>query len=217
MRARTAFLSALVAAAAFACGSQGPVTVRVSLPGVTPFPPGTFAEIVVTDFRNAFPLPELDAGFELQSYLAAEFRRAFDGKVSVQPLPAADPVPPAFWQDAAAGRPGAVFVTGTVRMSTKVRKALKKDLDVPVDGPFNNVARALIERRRWSIVVELAVVSGKTGETMYATTFRDDRDYIDLEQPADFAFSELSAALRDRLFPVLLGSLTIEKRTLLRF
>ena len=216
MRARTILLVAAVAAAGFSCGSRFPVTVHVSMPGVTPFPPGAFGEIVVTDFRNDAPAPELDAGLELQSYLASEFRRSFDGKVSVLPLPEATPVPPAFWKEAAAGRNGPVFVTGTVRLVTQVRKALKKDLNVPVDGPFDNVSRALIELRRWTMIVDLAVVAGETGETIYARTFQDDRDYIDLEKPAEFAFSELSAALRDRLFPILLGSSTIEKRTLLR-
>jgi hypothetical protein len=216
MRARTVLAAAALAAAVVACSSEGPVTVRVSLPGVTPFPPGTFAEIIVTDFRNAAVLPELDPGLELQSYLADELRRAFDGKVSVLPLPAAAEASPAFWKEAAAGRSGAVFVTGTIRMSTQIRKALKKDLNVPVDGPFDNTGRALVELRRWTITIDLAVISGQTGEPVYARTFRDDRDYIDLEKPADFAFSELSAAFRDRLFPILLGSFTIEKRTLLR-
>lgn len=216
MKVRATVLAAALAAAGLSCGSRGPVTVRVSLPGVTPFPPGSFTEIVVTDFRNAAPMPELDAGLELQSYLAGEFRRAFGGRVSVLPLPAAEPVPPAFWKETAAGRAGVVFVTGTVRLSTQVRKALRKDANVPLDGPFNNTSRALIELRRWTLVVDLAVVSADTGEAVYARSFSDDRDYIDLEKPADFGFSELSAALRDRLFPILLGSSTIEKRSLLR-
>lgn len=52
MRARAVLVVAAVAAAVTACGSQGPVTVRVSLPGVTPFPPGAFTEIIVTDRKS---------------------------------------------------------------------------------------------------------------------------------------------------------------------
>ena len=52
--------------------------------------------------------------------------------------------------------------------------------------------------------------------TIYEKSFREDRDYIDLEKPAEFSFSDTSAAFRDRLFPALLGTSEIEKRTLLR-
>jgi len=65
-------------------------------------------------------------------------------------------------------------------------------------------------------VVDLSVVSGESGETIYERSFREDRDYIDLEKSPEFAFSDMSAAFRDRLFPALLASPEIEKRILLR-
>jgi hypothetical protein len=207
-------LAAVIAAGA-SCRSSGPVDVRVSLPGVTPFPAGSFAEIVVTDFRNEVPLPDFDPGHELQSYLAAELRRAFDGTVSPLPLPSGAAASPSFWREAAAGRDRAVFLTGSVRLESQVRKALQ-DKNIPVDSPFNIAGRGLIEHRRWTLAVDLAVISGVSGEPLFRKTFREDRDYIDLEKPADFAFSELSGRVRDALFPALLGSPTVEKRTLLR-
>jgi hypothetical protein len=96
-----------------------------------------------------------------------------------------------------------------------VRKALK-DRKIPTDGPFEVGKRSLIEKLHWTFVVDLAVVSGGTGEPLDERSFREDRDYIDLEKPAEFAFSDMSAAFRDRLFPLLLGSPEIEKRVLLR-
>ena len=95
------------------------------MPGVSPFPAGSFAEIVVTDFRNEAPLPDLDPGLELQSYLAAELRRAFEGTVSLRPLPADAAASPSFWRREAAGRDRAVFLTGSVRLESQVRKALQ--------------------------------------------------------------------------------------------
>jgi hypothetical protein len=59
------------------------------------------------------------------------------------------------------------------------------------------------------------VLSAADGATLYQRRFEEDRDYIDLEKPAEFAFSELSARVRARLLPVLLGSSTLETRTLL--
>jgi len=206
---------AVVAAAGGSCRSSGPVDIRVSLPGVSPFHAGSFGEIIVTNFLNEAPPPDLDPGLELQSYLATELRRAFKGTVSLAPLPDGAATPPSFWRAEAAGRDRAVFLAGSVRLESQVRKALQPK-NVPVDSPFDTSHRGLVEQRRWTLTIELAVISGESGEPLFRKTFREDRDYIDLEKPAEFAFSELSASFRGTLFPLLLGSSTIEKRTLLR-
>ncbi len=198
-----------------ACRTAAPVLIRVEMPGVSPFSAGSFGEIVVTDFRNAAPLADFDAGLELQTYLAAELRRAFKGPVSVSPRPAGAELPAAFWRDAAAGRDRAIILTGTVRFGSQVRKAVV-DKKVPVDSPFNLAGRGLIEQLRWTLLIDIVLVSGENGRTLYTRTFREDRDYIDLDKPADFAFSDCAAGFRGRLFPVLLGAPTVEERTLLR-
>lgn len=207
-------LAALLTAGA-ACRAAAPVLVRVEMRGVSPFPAGSFAEIIVAGFRNEVPLADLDPGHELQTYLAAELRGAFDGPVSVRELPAGPETPAAVWREAAAGRDRAVILTGTVRFGSQVRKAVM-DKNILVDSPFNLAGRALIEQLRWTLVVDVVVISGETGERLFSRTFREDRDYIDLDKPAEFAFSDCSAGFRGRLFPVLLGSTTVEERTLLR-
>ncbi len=215
MRTHALVLLAAALAAGAACGSPASVLVRMDMPGVSPFPPGAFGEIIVTDFRNEAPLPDFDPGHELQAYLAAELRRAFRGTVSLHPPPPAAAAMPAFWRERAAGHDRVVFLTGTVRLASQVRKAVQ-DKRVPVDSPFNLAGRVFIEQIRWTLTVNLVVVSGESGEPLFNWTFRENRDYIDLEKPADFAFSDLSAAVRGRLFPLLLGTTTIEQRTLLR-
>lgn len=214
MKAGRLVLFAALAAAAVACRSQGPVLVRLDVPGVSPFAGGSFAEIIVTDFRNEAPLPDLDAGLELRTYLAAEIRRAFAGKVSVLPRPAGDEPAPAAWRAAGEGRERAVFLSGTVRLSSQVRKAVQ-DKNVPVDGPFNLAGRGLIEQVRWTLVLDLSVISAASGEPLFRKTYRENHDYIDLDKPAEFAFSDLAFVLRGRIFPALLGTTTIEQRTLL--
>lgn len=214
-RAGRVFLLASLAAAAAACALEEPVQVRLDMPGVSPFPPGAFDEIVVTEFRNEAPVPDFDPGPELRTYLAAEIRRAFSGRVSVQARPAADGEPSAAdWRAAAAGRDGAVFLAGTVRLTSQVRKAVR-DLDLP-DGPFRLAGRGLIEQVRWTLAVDVEVISARTGEALFRRTYIENRDYIELDKPADFAFSDLSSGFRERLFPTLLGTTTIESRTLLR-
>jgi len=214
VRAPAVVLFAAILAAAGACRTLDPVIVPVEIPGVAAFPPGAFSEIVLTEFLNPAPIAGFDVGKELQAYLGAELKRAFSGPVSLRP--AVDPAAaePGFWKDAAQGRDGVVFLTGSVKLTSEVRKALKSG-KVPADGPFD-AKRAIIEQIRWTLVVEISVVSGSTGESIYDGIFREDRDYIDLERPAEFALSDASAGVRGRFFRALLGTPTIEKRTLLR-
>ncbi|OGD20877.1 MAG: hypothetical protein A2Y70_04700 [Candidatus Aminicenantes bacterium RBG_13_64_14] len=217
MKPRSFIIAAALLAAA-ACFSRPPVPVSVEMPGVSAFPPGLFSEIIVTDFRDDAPSPDFALGRELQGYLAAELGRSFKGAVSRMDLSrdgkaAADD--PAFWKQAAAGREHSVFLTGSAGLVGQTRKALDKK-NLPLDGPFNLDRRGLIEHLRWTLSVDLAVVSAATGETLYKRTFREERDYSDLDKPAEFALAELADRIRARLFPVLFGAPTIEQRILLR-
>jgi hypothetical protein len=194
------------------------IGVKEEGPGVSVLPAGLFREIIVTDFRDDAPSPDFALGRELQGYLAAELGRSFKGTVSRMDLArdgqaAADD--PAFWKQAASGSERAVFLTGSAGLVGRTRKALKKS-NLPADGPFNLDRRGLIEQRRWTLSVDLFVVSAATGEALYQRTFSEEREYIDLDKPAEFAFAELAGRVRDRLFPVLFGAPTIEARTLLR-
>lgn len=205
MKAPAALVLAAALSAVSACRSAAPVEVRIEMPGVSAVPAGSFDEIVVTDFREASPLPGLAAGRELRDYLAAEIGRAFAGTVIKLSSPEEAP---------SRGRERVLVLTGSVALTTEVRKALNKE-KVPLDGPFKTSGRGLIEQRRWTMTVDLTVLAAADGTMLFRRVFREERDYIDVEKPADFAFSELSDRLRARLIPLLLGATTRESRTLL--
>jgi hypothetical protein len=194
---------ALVLAAAPACRSSASLDVLVDLPGVSPFPPGSFDEVLVTDFREESPVDGFPAGRALRDYLADEIDLAFRGRVSRVGT-----------AEAPAGSARSLVLTGSVRMSTEVRKALAGKRP-PGGGPFLDQDRGLIEVRRWTLEASVAILSGADGATFWRKDFREERDYSDLEKPADFAFSELAARVRGRLLPVLLGTTTLETRSLL--
>jgi len=205
VKAPAAVVLAFALAAVPACRPTADLVVRVDLPGVSPFAPGSFDEVVVADFREDPPLPDFRAGRELRDYLAAEIDLAFRGAVTRVGTPE---------EALSAGRPRVLVLAGSVSMATEVRKALDTKR-VPVDGPFKPPGRGLVEARRWTMTVELSVLSAADGATLYRRRFDEERDYSELEKPAEFAFSELSARVRAQLLPVLLGSSTHETRTLL--
>lgn len=205
MKAPAALVLAAALSAVSACRSAAPVEVRIEMPGVSAVPAGSFDEIVVTDFREASPLPDLAAGRELREYLAAEIGRAFAGAVIKLGSPE---------EALSRGRDRVLVLTGSVALTTEVRKALNKE-KVPLDGPFKTAGRGLVEQRRWTMAVDLSVLTAADGTTLFRRVFREERDYSDVEKPADFAFSELSDRVRARLLPLLLGAMTRESRTLL--
>ncbi|MCU0243652.1 MAG: hypothetical protein MUE80_02670 [Acidobacteria bacterium] len=205
-------LSAALTAAA-ACGAA-PVEIGLDLPGLAALPAGAYGEIVVTDLAEPAPVPGFAAGTELSAYLAAELGRSFPGRVSRAAGPAAalaGQPPGAAWREAGAGLDRAVFLTGTVTLAGRVRKAVDKA--APSDGPFK---RTLVERMQWTMTVDLVFVSAATGEAVHRTSLSEEREYTELDKPAEFAFSDLSQRVRDRLLPALLGTTTLERRTLLR-
>lgn len=206
---------ALIAAGA-ACRSAGPLDVRVSLPGVTPFPPGTLSTILVTGFRDEAPLADFAPCPAFEEALVNAFRLGLKdsaGLVERATMEAVDR-DAAAWKAAGAGRaPGTVFLAGSVKLAGVTLKAI--DPKAVADGPFDLVRR-LLAKRRWTLTAEIAVISASTGETLYRDTFRESQDYAELDKPAEFAFSDLSEHIMDRLGEALLGRSTIEVRTLLR-
>jgi len=197
------------------CASWDPVPVPVEMPGVTPFPPASFTEIIVTNFRDEAPLPDFQAGPAFETSLAAELGRAFKGTVSSLTIPPAVAPDPLFWKQAAAGRDRAVFLTGSVRLSGLIRKALQGK-NAPLAGLLKASGRRLVEQLRWTFAADISIVSAATGEPLYQKTFIEELDYIDLEKTAEFAFHALSDPVRVHLFQILLGTPTIERRALLK-
>ena len=218
MRGPLIFALALVLAAAAACLPTSPVRVKVEMPGVSPFPADFFREVIVTNFRDDAPSPEFDLGRELQDYLASELGRSFKGTVSRMTVAWDDGgalKDAAYWRQAAGGRERAIFLAGSARLVGLTRKALQ-NAKLPMDGPFHFDRRGLVELRHYAFSVDIALISAATGELLYDKKFLEERDFIDLEKTPDIAFPELADRFRGRLFPVLLGTSTVEERALLR-
>jgi hypothetical protein len=218
LRARAAVLLAVVLAAEAACRPAPSLPIKLDMAGVSAFPAGLFTEIVVANFRDEAPSPDFAFSRELQSYLAAELDRSFGGPVSLLNVSWADGASlddPGYWKRAAGGRERAVILAGSARLVGQIRKALQKSTR-PIDGPFKLDDRAFLEYRHFLLSVDLVVRSAATGEPLYRKTYLEEKDYTDLEQTFEFAFSELAARFRARLFPVLLGTPTAEERLLLR-
>lgn len=219
MRSRIAVLLVAALAAAAGCRSFDPVLVRVELPSPTLFPADTVAAIIVADFRDEAPIPDVRAGVEFGSALKADLERAAPGPILVIGAPPGQLPPslddPAAWRAAGAGcAPGTVFLAGSLRLEGEIRKAL--DRNVPAGSPFETGRRALVAKRLWVLAVDLRVISAATGEPLHRAVLREEAEYAELDKPAEFALHELAARVRNDVVAMLYGTPTIERRALLR-
>lgn len=207
----------LLSLLAAGCVSSAPVSLLIDLPSPEPFPWASFERLIIVDLKDAPPATEVDAGRTLAEALAAALGRASQLPVSRRLLPPDErpgTVLPTSGFDAT-GAGESVCVTGTARLTTQTRKALQQGA-VPVDGPFKLDNRGLIERRRYEMAVDLRLFALPSGRLLFERAFREEKEYLDTEKPADFALAELADLVRDRLLRALSSSPAPETRVLLR-
>jgi hypothetical protein len=211
-------LALAAALAGGGCGSTGPVDVLLSVPGVSPFKAAAFKTVLIARFKDEAPIEGIQTGPALEEALEAGLLAGPKGRlervarVDVPPVAGLDG--PEAWRAAgAAEAPGTVYLAGSVKMSSDIRKAL--DRNALADGPFDLAAR-LLSKRRWRFAVDLYVISAATGETLHHQSWSEYQDYDELDKTAEFAFSDLSARVMDKIKEALFASPTIEVRTLLR-
>ncbi|MDH4196462.1 MAG: hypothetical protein OEW05_03540 [Candidatus Aminicenantes bacterium] len=218
MKTRFLILAALAWSAA-GCAAVDPYrSVRIELPGVTPFNIAHYREILVVPFKEEAPPP---AGFalakEATAYLAEDLERDFKGRVlTLEPTAAGPPAPEdeAAWKEKGAAHPQALFLTGTVRLSSEVRKAINEN-DRDVEGPFKQTGSGLSERRLYTLNLSLGLIDAATGRAVYRQDYKETKTYVATKQPAEFAFFELAQRAKLKFFRTILGTERFQERYLL--
>lgn len=217
MKLRIGSAVALMALIAGACVSPAFRKVSVEIPAVSPAGLESGHEIVVADFKELEAVPGLAVGRRVAEYLEAELRREFKGKVSHRtasggPLPGLDDRDA--WRSAGAGMTQAVFLVGSVSLREQTQKALRQ-ASLPQDGPFKLENRGLLERQRFTLSIEYALLDAGSGAVIMKKSLREVRTYGTVETPPDFALSDLLPAVKAKLFPALLGRPSVQERNLL--
>ena len=176
-----------------------------------------YREIIVTNFRQDMPPADFELDNWLVDSLANALGRIFKGSVLRQKVAwgqAARLDDPDFWRSAGAGHEGAVFLTGTVRLTGQTEKALRRD-SIPKDSPFKLTDRGLAERSRFKAVVECVMIPAARGDIAYRETYEETRSYDVAGQSAEIAFADLFDGIMPRIFRSLLGTERLQWRYLL--
>lgn len=191
--------------------------VVIKIPAVPPAGMRNYKQIIVTDFQEIEPVPDLDLGRETADGLALEMRRVFQGTVSRRALrrnPGAAAAGAKFWKSAGAGLEDAAFFTGAVGLREEVQKALQ-ETDLPRDGPFKLENHGLLERKQFTLKIIGVLIDAASGALVGQKTVTVTRTYRDIEQSAEFGLAGLLPAVSAGLFPAFFGQEALTERYLL--
>ena len=210
-------LAAVACLLQLACAGESVRLVRTGIPGYTPLRSEEIGEIILTDFRVEESPKDFDLGQELGNYLYGELARKFEGKVVRRPIPAGEAglaEDHDFWKSLPAGPGPALFLTGTVGFREQVRKALLESDPKVVDGPFRRDKAGLAEKRLFMLKVAVSLIRAGSGQVVLSKTFDETTIFYTDDVPAGFAFDELAAQFRQRLFQTFFGDPRIQERYL---
>jgi len=202
----------------FACVSESARKVKLQIPGPSPINLAEYAEVAITNFRVEEERPAFDISHELVDDLAFELGREYKGNVTIRTV-AWDRdgllEDKAFWKDLGAGAEKALFLTGGVRYTQEVRKAMIDGDMKEIDGPFKTVKKGLVERRIFNLVLDLCLIRAGSGEIVFRKEYKETRTFPNPNQPFSFAFYELLPRIKKKFFRTILGEERGQERYLI--
>jgi hypothetical protein len=190
-----------------ACAHGPARVVSIEVPAASPLGIGDDAVILVADFEESGPAPDLSLGRDVADYLAREMKAVFRGTVSRRPSSAnARAAAPASGRD--------ILLCGEVQLLQESQKALR-EAGLPSDGPFELEGRGFVERKKFTLKIACRVFDEARGEMIFEKALSVTRAYDNLRTAPDYALVDLLPLLKARLFPDIFGRPSFERRTLL--
>lgn len=202
------FMKSPEAPAANGASGRHPVQkITIDIPPTSPVGIEGYRELVVTEFAEAAPIPDLNLGRTFSEYLETELRRVFKGTISRKDLTASQ-------KDATGGLKEAVVLAGTVGLVREPQKALRQP-GIPADGPFNLENRVFAERTRFILTFGYLLVDAATGRAVQKGEFKETRIFADVQQTPEFALFDFLPAVKAKLVAAIFGKRSVEERYLL--
>ena len=181
--------------------------ITIDIPPTSPAGIEVYRELVVAEFAEAAPVPDLNLGRTFSEYLETELRRVFKGTVSRRDLVASQ-------KEAPGGVKDTVILAGAVGLVREPQKALRQP-GIPADGPFNLANRVFAERTRFVLTFAYLLVDAATGRAIQKGEFKETRIFADVDQTPEFALFDFLPAVKVKLVAAIFGKRSVEERYLL--
>jgi len=202
----------------FSCSNSEHWKLRMEIPGKTKVDLKNYDRIVIADFLIKGKKLDFDINKELQDYLSFELEKKAKINVSSKKISAtktSDFEKPDFWQDVSPEMEKSLILSGNIEYTEEIRKALIKKDKRKFEDPFPEGAR-LMQRRFYTLTLDLYLIEAHTGEVVYKRTFKENKAYKNPNQTAFFAFFELIQGTRDKFFQDIKGGLRIQERYIIK-
>lgn len=201
-------LLAAVCILQLACGSENARKVKLQIPGPSPINLADYAEVAIINFRVEKETSDIDINKEIVDAFAFELGRGYKGKVALRTI-AWDREglieDQAFWKSLGSRTEKSLFLTGSVRYTQEIRKALIGSDLKEIDGPFKSVHKGLAERRIFNLVADLCLIRADSGEVVFRKEYKETRMFLNPNQPFSYAFYELLPRVKKKFFRTILG------------
>jgi len=207
----------LLAVGELSCLSDSYLKMKIEIPGLSPFNLEQFKEIVMTNFLLEKEMKDFDLNEELLDYMSPELARKFKGKISKRTISwekqdlfkSED-----FWKALAPDLKQALFLTGKAQYTQETRKALLEKEKVRFEDTLRT-EKSLAERKVFTLELDLYFIDAETGKVLLERNYKETRSYPNPKQTAHFAFFELMANIKTKLFQTILREGKTQERYIL--
>ncbi len=198
----------------FSCVSNEYWKLKIEIPRKTSFNLDQYNEVVITNFLIRKENKDFNLNQELVDYFSFEIGKNFKGKVSKKEITFEEEpfTNETFWKNLLPDRKEAILFTGGVQYTEEIRKAILKQQKRRFEDPFDSEKRSLVERRFYTLNLDLYIIDAKTGKTLYKRNFKESKTFENPRQTAPFAFFELLQNTKTKFFRNILGAASIQER-----
>ena len=202
----------------FSCSSGNHWKLKIEMPGETVLDLQQFKEIVITNFLIKHETEDINLSQEIIDYLSTELGRQYQGKITSKNINIENEEifqDEEFWRSMKEGTKSSLFLSGSADYKEEIRKAiLEERRGERSEGPFTS-GRKLAERRFYTLNLDVFLIEGQSGQTLYKRSFKEAKGYKNPNQTAYYAFFDLIQTVRVKFFRNILGGKKIEERYLI--
>lgn len=200
------------------CSSGNHWKLKIEMPGESVVDLSQFEEIVITNFLIKHQTKDIDLSQEIKDYLITELGQNYEGEVISKKISLENEAAfqnEEYWQSLEKETENSLILTGIADYREEIRKAiLEEKRGERFEGPFSP-DRKLAERRFYTLNLDLFLIEGQSGQTLYKRDFKEVKGYKNPNQTAFYAFFDLIQRVKDKFFGNILGGKKIEERYLI--
>ena len=202
----------------FSCSTTDYWKLQLEITGNRKVDLDRYDHLVLTDFLIKKETDDFNINKEMMDYFSFEMEKRADKKVTTEKKTATNDeqfAAPDYWTEQYPDLENGLIMTGSIEYTEEVRKALVEKEKRRFEDPFPEESR-LTERKFYTLNIQLFLIDGKTGDTVYKRSFKESKAYKNPKQTAYFAFFELIQNVKEKLMLDLVGGQKREQRYLIK-